>query len=96
MKKISLFFIACFVIISTGVFAQLKVNSSGQVGIGQDPDASYNLRLTSIIFKAGGTYPDIVAGPHHNGTQARAIYPTVTNNGSNISVCQCLCSKSLC
>jgi hypothetical protein len=81
MKKNSTFLILCFIALTFGANAQLKVNSSGKVGIGLDPDATYNLSLTSAIFKAGGGYPDLIAGPNPGGTQARAIYPTVTNNG---------------
>ena len=65
----------CFVFVSFSSFAQLKVNSSGRVGIGIDPDASYNLRLGSAIFVSGSGYPDIIVSYMPDG-YGRAIYPS--------------------
>lgn len=69
-------------IFSLSAYSQLKVNSSGRVAIGSDPDATYYLKLTSAIFKAGSTYPDLIIGPNPSQTQTRCIYPTVNNNGA--------------
>jgi hypothetical protein len=59
MKKILMFLIVCLVVVSTGVFAQLKVNSSGKLGIGVDPYSNYYLTTYDAIFKTGGSdsYP---------------------------------------
>ncbi len=54
-------------------FSQLKVNSSGRIGIGGlDPDGTYKFSLYSAIFKTGGGYPDLILGPNPSGTQTRA------------------------
>jgi hypothetical protein len=75
MKKISTILTMSLVILSFGAFAQLKVSSTGKVGIGLDPDAGYNLSLGNAIFKSGSGYPDlfITSEPGGNG---RAIYPS--------------------
>ena len=65
----------CFVFVSFSSFAQLKVNSSGKVGIGIDPDANYNLKLGSAIFVSGSGYPDIIVSYMPDG-YGRAIYPS--------------------
>lgn len=70
----------CFAVASTGVFAQLKVNSSGKVGIGQDPDATYNLTSCMAIFKTGGTYADLIISGDVN--PGRAIFPSQNNSCS--------------
>ena len=74
--------IVCFVVVSTGVFAQLKVNSSGKVGIGIDPNSAHNLNLRSIMITAGTPYSDIIIGDNPTNGGSRAIYPTIHNNGS--------------
>ena len=71
-----MFLVVCFVLLSYGSIAQIKVNSSGRVGIGGlDPDASYNLKLSSAIFVSGGGYPDIIVSYMPDG-YGRAIYPS--------------------
>jgi len=65
----------CYVLVSFSSFAQLKVNSSGRVGIGMDPDATYNLKLSSAIFVSGSGYPDIIIFSMPDG-YGRAIYPS--------------------
>jgi len=78
MKTNQFLSIVIFVFISLTSFAQIKVNSSGKVGIGIDPDAGYNLNTYSAIFKSGATYPDlIIAGdPADYG---KAIYSSSNN-----------------
>jgi hypothetical protein len=75
MKKISMFLSVCLIVLSFGAFAQLKVGSTGKVGIGLDPDAGFNLSLENAIFKSGNGYPDlyITSDP---GAYGRAIYPS--------------------
>ncbi len=82
--KIKLMFLCVFAFALTlNGFSQLKVNSSGRVGLGGlDPDATYKLNLYSAIFTTGGGYPDLILGPNPSGTQTRAIYPSTTENGS--------------
>ena len=60
MKKISMILTMSLVVLSFGVFAQLKVSSTGKVGIGIDPDATFNLCMNSTIFKSGFTYPNLI------------------------------------
>jgi hypothetical protein len=74
--------VMCFVLVSFSSYAQLKVNSSGRVGIGTDPDSGYNLRLSSAIFVSGSGYPDIIIASMPGGSYGRAIYPSF--NGSCI------------
>jgi YHS domain-containing protein len=78
MKKNSAFLILCIIALTFSANAQLKVNSTGKVGIGIDPDATYNLRLNTAIFVTGYTYPDIIIGtdPVNYG---RAVYPSQNN-----------------
>ncbi len=78
MKKKLVFATMCFVLVSFSSFAQLKVNSSGKVGIGMDPDATYNLKLSSAIFVSGSGYPDIIIS-YMPGGYGRAIYPSSNN-----------------
>lgn len=73
---------AIILFISISAFSQLRVSSTGKVGIGLVPDGTYNLSPHSAIFKAGGGYPDLIIGPNPSQNQIRAIYPSVTNNGS--------------
>ncbi len=73
--------IAITLTLSLNGFSQLKVNSSGRVGVGVDPNGTYWLNIRSAIFQAGGGYPDIILGPNPNATQTRAIYPSVDNSG---------------
>jgi len=63
------------VVLSFGAFAQLKVGSTGKVGIRMDPDATYALSLADAIFKSGSGYPDlyITSDPDAYG---KAIYPS--------------------
>ncbi|MBK6283036.1 MAG: tail fiber domain-containing protein [Draconibacterium sp.] len=76
MKKNLMYLVVCFVFISFSSYAQIKVNSSGRVGIGGlDPDATYNLKLSSAIFVSGGSYPDIIISSMPDG-YGRAIYPS--------------------
>ncbi len=68
------------VVLSFGVFAQLKVSSTGKVGIGIDPDATFNLCMNSTIFKSGFTYPNlIITGDPTNAPYGRAMYPSSNN-----------------
>jgi hypothetical protein len=82
MKTNIVLLITIISLFSFSANAQLKVNSTGKVGIGLEPDATYYLSPYSIIFKAGGSYPDLILGPNPSLTQTRAIYPSVTNTGS--------------
>jgi|GEM_PF-3946444 hypothetical protein len=56
MKNLKYFIGIIFLVISVSSYSQLKVNSSGKVGIGMDPDATYNLRLNTAIFVTGYIY----------------------------------------
>lgn len=78
MKNLKYFIGVIFLFISVLSYSQLKVNSGGKVGIGIDPDATYNLRLNTAIFITGYTYPNIIIGndPVNYG---RAIYPSSNN-----------------
>ena len=82
MKKNLSFLFVFVVILSLNGLSQLKVNSSGRIGIATDPDGTYKLNVPSAIFKAGGGYPDLILGPNPSATQTRAIYPSVDSNGS--------------
>lgn len=82
MKKKLVFATMCFVLVSVSSFAQIKVNSSGRVGVGVDPNGTYWLNIRSAIFQAGGGYPDIILGPNPDATQTRAIYPSVDVAGA--------------
>jgi hypothetical protein len=81
MKKKLSFIFVFVVILSLNGFSQLKVNSSGRIGIATDPDGTYKLNVPSAIFKAGGGYSDLILGPNPSATQTRAIYPSVDNAG---------------
>ena len=77
------FLVASFLFVTDFANAQINVDCNGKVGIGSYPIvSSYNLTLSSIILKAGGSYPDLIIGynPLNGGTQA--IYPTMNNNSS--------------
>ena len=79
MKNLRLFVTIAFIFICFSSYSQLKVNSSGKIGIGGlDPDATYNLRLNTAIFVTGYTYPDLIVAtdPVNYG---RAIYPSQNN-----------------
>lgn len=81
--KTNLFLLVSIILLfSLPSLAQLKVNSTGKVGIGMEPDATYSLSPYSVIFKAGSSYPDLILGPNPSLTQTRAIYPSVNNTGS--------------
>jgi hypothetical protein len=80
MKKNSAFLILCIIALTFGANAQLKVNSTGKVGIGIDPDATYNLSMNSAIFKSGYTYPNlIITADPTNAPYGRAILPSSNN-----------------
>lgn len=78
MKNLKYFIGVMFLVISASSYSQLKVGSSGTVGIGIDPVSGYNLKLATAIFVSGSGYPDIIIGgdPVAYG---RAIYPSVNN-----------------
>ncbi len=78
MKNNLILLSACFVLLSFGSFAQLKVNSSGKVGIGTDPDGTYLLNVSSAIFKAGGGYPDLIIS-YDPLLYGKAIYSSSNN-----------------
>lgn len=71
-----MFLTVSFVILSFSVFAQLKVNSTGKVGITMNPDAGYDLSLKSIIFKEGYISTNLIIGHDPNSSGFRAIYPS--------------------
>ena len=74
-----MFLSVCLVVLSFGAFAQLKVGSTGKVGIGVDPDANYNLCLETAVFKTtGGTYPDLIISNDPIAI-GRAMYPSINN-----------------
>lgn len=78
MKNLKYFIGIIFIVISGSSYSQLKVGSSGTVGIGIDPVSTYNLRLNNTIFVTGNNYPDLIIGtdPVNYG---RAIYPSQNN-----------------
>ena len=81
--KTNLFLLITFIsLFSFSAFSQIKVDCNGKVGIGYDIDPAYALTLSSVIFKTGGGYPDLIMGPNPSGTQSRTIYPTLTNTGT--------------
>lgn len=81
MKNLKYFIGIIFLVISVSSYSQLKVNSSGRVGIGGlDPDATYKLSLNSAVFVSGYTYPNlIISGDPTNAPYGRAIYPSSNN-----------------
>ncbi len=79
-EKKSVFLSLCFIALTFGATAQLKVNSTGKVVIGIDPDATYNLNMNSAIFKSGFTYPNlIISADPTNAPYGRAILPSANN-----------------
>jgi hypothetical protein len=79
IMKPKLIFICVFIIgLSLSGFSQLKVNSSGTVGIGIDPVSTYNLRLNTAIFVTGSGYSDMIVSYDPAG-YGRAIYPSINN-----------------
>ncbi len=48
-----MFLSVCLVVLSLGAFAQLKMNSSGKVGIGGDPASAYFVNVTSTSGNNG-------------------------------------------
>jgi hypothetical protein len=56
MKKIELFLITCFVVLSFGAMAQIQINSSGYVGIGTAPNSSYKLNVGGSSYFSGSSY----------------------------------------
>lgn len=78
MKNLKYFIGVMFLFISILSYSQLKVGSSGTVGIGLDPVSTYHLRLSTAIFYTGSGYSDIIVGsdPVQYG---RAIYPSQNN-----------------
>ena len=60
MKNLKSISIILFLFISLSSYSQLKVNSAGNVGIGIDADATYDLKLFSTMFYCGGTYPYLI------------------------------------
>jgi hypothetical protein len=80
MKKFSMFLSVCLIVLSFGAFAQLKVSSTGKVGIGIDPNASYNLSTQTAIFTTAGysSYSDLVIS-YDPANYGKAIYPSLNN-----------------
>jgi hypothetical protein len=76
MKKIELFLIACFVVLSFGAMAQIQINSSGYVGIGTAPNSSYKLNVGGSSYFSGSSYI--------NGN-SYFYYPTVMSGSSTNS-----------
>lgn len=83
MKTNIYYLIAVFSFFSLSVFSQIKVNSTGRVGIGSDPDLSnlYNLCTYSAIFKTSGYSNTIIIG-HESSSPRSAIYPYPNNSGT--------------
>jgi hypothetical protein len=80
MKKIvSILPILCL-LISLNAFSQLKVSSSGKVGIACDPDAAYPLSVSTMILKTGNGYPDLIIGYETQGSPVKSIYPSIAGN----------------
>jgi len=66
MKKIKLFLIVCFLVLSFGAIAQIQINSSGSVGIGTAPNPSYRLNVSGSSTFNGNSYfyyPVAIGGP---------------------------------
>ena len=78
MKKL-MFLIISLVILSFVAFAQIKVNSTGKVGITMNTDAGYDLSLKSIIFKEGYISTNLIIGNDPTSSGFRAIY--LSQNG---------------
>ncbi|GAB1450626.1 hypothetical protein MASR2M47_06820 [Draconibacterium sp.] len=80
MKKNLMYLMICFVLAPFSSFAQLKVNSSGNVGIGVVPDANHDLCSETAIFKSGTSYTHLIIG---SDTQTsgynRAMYPSINH-----------------
>ena len=81
MKANLFLLIAVISLFSLSAFSQLKVSSTGKVGIGLDPDASYNLSTPTAIFKSGSTYSDLIIklDPIAYGVFGMAMYPSINN-----------------
>ena len=82
MKNLKYFISVIFLVLSASSYSQLKVNSSGRVGIGgENPDATYRLRLSSAIFVSGDIYPNlIISQDPTNSPYGRVIYPSSNNS----------------
>ncbi|MBN2635083.1 MAG: tail fiber domain-containing protein [Prolixibacteraceae bacterium] len=84
MKKFKLFTLIVFLLMSVSSYSQLKVNSSGNVGIGAEPDNStYDLRVISAKFSTteSDNYPYLeiinIGSPNY-----KLFRPSVNNTGS--------------
>lgn len=75
MKKIRMFLIACFVVLSFGTMAQIQINSSGYVGIGTASSSSYRLKVGGSSYFSESSYfngnsvfysPVVMSGPPVN------------------------------
>ena len=80
MKNLKLITIIVFLFLSVSSYSQLKVNSSGNVGIGVNPASStYELKVLDAIFPSDyyDNYPAIIVS--NNEDFYKAIYPSVNN-----------------
>jgi hypothetical protein len=80
MKKISMLLFVCFLVLTVSVFAQIKVITTGKVGIACEPDATYPLSVGTMIFKTGGGYPDLIVGYNAPGSPVKSIFPSISGN----------------
>ena len=79
MKNFKLITIIVFLFLSVTSYSQLKVNSAGNVGIGRDPDSTYDLKVMSAIFPSDpyDNYPILTIG--NEGSWYKALYPSINN-----------------
>lgn len=61
MKKYTLLFVLCFVMVTSSMLAQIKVNSSGNVGI-NNINPAYRLDVSGTVKMATGSYSIIFSG----------------------------------
>lgn len=81
MKNLKYFIGIIFLVISVSSYSQLKVNSSGTVGIGIDPVSTYNLRLNTAIFVTGSGYSDMIVIMTRQATEERFTQAPIISAG---------------
>lgn len=84
MKKLSIFLTMSFVVLSFGVFAQLKVDLNGQVGVGGLPSGSYFLQVTGVTGKNGITINTPASGLTYPATYG--LFSTITSSTTGSTV----------
>jgi hypothetical protein len=80
MKKISMFLSVCFIILSSGAFAQIKVDATGNValkGTYLNPSTGITFNGNAIFYQSGNTPLSI-----NWSSNVPQIYPGANNSGS--------------